>query len=50
MTKKRLLKLAQEKGIEIKKNNISKAKPLGKICGNLKSEYFITSEEALCRG
>ena len=49
MTKNRLLKLAQKRGVEIKKNNISRAKPLEKICGNLKATSSMSIRQLFCR-
>lgn len=49
MTKKKLIQLAEKRGISIKKNNISKAKPLEKVCGNLKAERDMSFKELFCR-
>ncbi len=37
MTKKQIYKKAKEEGIKIRKNNVVRAKPLHKVCGNLKT-------------
>lgn len=41
MTKKEFIKLAKKKGYKIKVNDITKARPLSEICGQLHSDYPI---------
>lgn len=38
---------AKKAGIRIHKNNINKAKPLSKVCGNLKTKYPCSIEELI---
>ena len=45
MNKKEFLKLAKKRGVKVIKNDISKAKPLKEICGNLVAKYPISYEE-----
>lgn len=47
--KNRLLRLAKAKGAEVKKNNISRAKPLDKICGNLEVLDPTEVRQLFCR-
>lgn len=47
--KNRLLRLAKERGVEVKKNNIAKAKPLAQICGNIKVTSPIEARQLFCR-
>jgi hypothetical protein len=49
VTKNRIFKLAEKRGVEIKKNNISRAKPLARICGNLKASSPMTARQLFCR-
>jgi len=49
MTKNKVLKLAEKRNIEIKKNNISKAKPIEKVCGNLTATYSMSVRRLFCR-
>jgi hypothetical protein len=47
--KNRIFKLAEKRGVEIRKNNISKAKPLEIICGNLKASFPMNAKQLFCR-
>jgi len=38
MTKKQFIKMAKKRGFKVKVNDITKAKPLSEICGQLKYE------------
>ncbi len=44
-----IVKRAERKGLRIHKNNISKAKPIDRICGVLKAKASYSTEELLCR-
>jgi hypothetical protein len=44
-----IVKRAKEKGFDIHKNNIDKARSVKAICGTTKSRYPLTTEELLCR-
>jgi len=45
----RIIALAKKRGIKIHHGDTSKAKPLSKICGRLKSKYPCSAEELLGR-
>ena len=47
MTKDKILKLAEKRGVPIRKNSISKAKPLSKVCGRIKVKHPATIEELI---
>ena len=49
MTKKQFLEKAKKEGLEIRKNNIDKAKPLDEVCGNLTNKYPTAPEKLLDR-
>lgn len=49
MTKKQFLEKAKKEGLEIRKNNTKKAKPLEEVCGTLTNKYPTTPEELLDR-
>lgn len=49
MTKKQFLGKAKKEGLEIRKNNIAKAKPLDEVCGNLANKYPTAPERLLDR-
>ena len=49
MTKKQFIKKAQREGLEIRKNNIQRAKPLDQVCGNLATKYPTSPEKLLDR-
>lgn len=47
MTKKQFLKLAKKRGIKIIKNDISKARSLEELCGNLVAKYPYSYDELI---
>ena len=47
MTRETFLKKAKKEKLKIHKNNINKAEPLHKVCGNLKTKYPASIEVLL---
>lgn len=46
---KEIVKRAKGNGVDLYKNNISKAKPINRICGVIKSKGSYSVEDLLCR-
>jgi hypothetical protein len=44
-----IIKRAKKNGVNLFKNNISKAKPVNRICGVMKSRVSLSTEDLLCR-
>lgn len=49
MTKEQFIKKAKKGGLKIHKNNIQKAKPIYRVCGNLSTKHPTSPEKLLDR-